>query len=70
MSTMCFFHEPLELKKFSKEHLPINHLVPSPFLCVHAIDREKKGLVNVYASVRILEFFISSDCGKRLCKFM
>ena len=43
MSTMCFFHEPLELKKISKEHLPINHLVPSPFLCVHALDREKTG---------------------------
>ena len=27
-------------------------LVPSPFLCVHARERE----VNVYASARILEF--------------
>ena len=48
--------EPLDLKKSVEEHLPINRLVPSPFLCVHALDRERKGLVCVYASARILEF--------------
>ena len=34
-----------ELEKVSEEHLPINHLVPSTFLCVHALDRERKGLI-------------------------